>query len=149
MHSFKHSWRDEKSADGDGVIRAKYGDVSRVANMGKGGLKNKRVVLGEDSFYATAPGMIAAGNLKKIGSKKVGNSSFIVEKIGDKTFLWLYGEPDKDAYFQLLDDGVTSLKTKDGISVDVEVDGGVGKIRMPISKDGGNVFMEFECVSQQ
>ena len=149
MHSFKHSWRDEKSADGDGVIRAKYGDVSIVANMGKGGLKNKRVVLGEDSFYATAPGMIAAGNLKKIGSKKVGNSSFIVEKIGDKTFLWLYGEPDKDAYFQLLDDGVTSLKTKDGISVDVEVDGGVGKIRMPISKDGGNVFMEFECVSQQ
>ena len=60
-----------------------------------------------------------------------------------------FGEPDKDAYFQLLDDDVISLKTKDGISVDVEVDGGVGKIRMPISKDGGNVFMEFECVRKQ
>jgi len=145
MELFKHNWTDINGTNGDSVIKAKYGDVSITANTGEKNVKVKKVSISKDGFYATAPDMIAGAGIVKIADKKIPPSSYIIEKIGDKTFVSLYAQPDSDAYFQLFSD-IKALKMPDGTLIEAESKDKVGVVKMPISKYGEKVFMRFECV---
>jgi hypothetical protein len=100
--SFEHDRGPEPSMDDDGVIRATYGEVEVVANLGpeprtEGGHK-----LAAHGFHASAPGVVAA-HLGAIGDTDLGDDgvSFVAEGTDRKADVWVYAPPERQVTVEL------------------------------------------------
>ncbi|NQT54305.1 hypothetical protein HQ576_19765, partial [bacterium] len=96
--AFEHDRGPKPTVDDDGVIRAQYGDVRIVANLGPHPRQEGELHLAPYGFVATAPGLVAA-NLAKVGGVDFGDEgvSFVVETRGGKTDAWVYAAPEQQA----------------------------------------------------
>ena len=82
----------------DGVIRATYGPVRLVANLGPDPRPAGSHLLAGFGFQASAPGLVA-GDLRRLAGHDFGpeGASFIVEGTGRDAQLWVRGSPGGEA----------------------------------------------------
>jgi hypothetical protein len=94
MKSFVHDRGPQPTRDDDGVIRAAYGAVEVIANLGP----VPRVVANHElpafGFHATASGMVA-------GSLQDDGTSFVAEGNARRADVWVYAPPESDAAVEL------------------------------------------------
>ncbi len=94
MKSFVHERGPQPTREDDGIIRATYGPVEIIANLGP----QPRIVAGHAvppfGFRATAPGVIAA-------SLQNDSTSFVVEGNQSRADVWVYAAADSDAEVEL------------------------------------------------
>ncbi|MGQ9731941.1 MAG: hypothetical protein ACUVX8_11810 [Candidatus Zipacnadales bacterium] len=131
--AFAHERGTDPTPEHDGVLRATYGPVSIVANLGPEG----RDGLPPYGFRASAPGMVA-GNLA--GSAEE-SASFVVETGEDKIDLWLYAPPESNVRVELpeevtgevtvlYDNNVRAKATPDGRYITVRTPSRPGRERV-------------------
>ena len=102
LREFKHDRGAEPAAEEDGIIRARYGEVSLVSNLSA----LERMVDGHympaGGFFAWAPGM-TAGNLRCVGALDLGNEGvdFVTECVGAQTDLWLLSSGGREVAVEL------------------------------------------------
>ncbi len=102
LTAFEHDRGPKPTVDDDGVIRATYGPVKLVANLGP----NPRTEGGRElpgyGFTATAPGLIAA-NVRAPGGAASGDAgaSFVVEGDAKKADVWVYGPSGQEVAVEL------------------------------------------------
>ncbi len=87
------------SADADdGVIRATYGPVQLVANLGPEPMTSDSKLLAGFGFLASAQGLVA-GDLRKLAGHDFGpeGASFVVEGNARDAELWIWGIPGSSA----------------------------------------------------
>ncbi len=82
----------------DGVIRATYGPVRLVANLGPDPRPSGSHVLAGFGFQASASGLVA-GNLRRLAGHDFGpeGASFVVEGTAHDAQLWVWGSPGGEA----------------------------------------------------
>lgn len=100
--SFEHDRGADPSVDDDGVIRAKYGDVEVVANLGSKPRSEAGHELAAHGFYVSAPGVVA-GHLAEVGEADLGDEgvSFVVEGTEEKADVWVYAPPERQVSVEL------------------------------------------------
>lgn len=82
----------------DGVIRATYGPVRLVANLGPDPRPSGSHLLAGFGFHASASGLVA-GDLRKLAGHNFGpeGASFVVEGTAHDAQLWVWGSPGGEA----------------------------------------------------
>jgi hypothetical protein len=134
VNAFEHDRGSAIDLADDGVLRAGYGDVEIVANLGpKERVEQNRELLSY-GFYATAPGMVAA-NLKRLGGLDFGDDgiSFVTEEVGQDTHIWVYEYPGTEVRVELPNSrkGDVSLVTDDGSAIQTTVKDSMLRFRLP------------------
>jgi hypothetical protein len=133
---FEHDRRGQ-TAD-DGVIRAVYGDVQIVANLGPHPVREDGRELAEYGFLCTAPGMVAA-HLRSLGGRDFGAQgiSFVSQEKPGGADVWVYAAPEQ--HVAALVPGLRSASaavTCDGSpAVDAAIRDGVCAFRLPALPD--------------
>lgn len=90
MKSFKVDWVDIKTSDGNRIGRAKYGDMSIVANLNTMPLEDSGVTISPDGFLAKGGGVLA-GDIKAVGVENVtDNTRFILQSSKEISSLELF-----------------------------------------------------------
>jgi len=134
IYAFEHDRSSSADLQDDGIMRATYGSVDIVANLGPEARIENSNELAPHGFYATAPGMIAA-NLKRSGEMDFGNDgiSFVVENDGQYTNLWVYAAPGIEVCVELsyLKTGSISLIFDDKSTIKSTLKDGVLRFRLP------------------
>jgi len=127
--AFAHDRGPKPIVADDGVMRATYGPVKVVANLGPKPFTNAGRVLAPFGFVATAPGMVAA-NLASHDDQGV---SFVAEADGRKTQVWVYGHPEQDVCVELPSPvpGAAALTFDDGTMVKAQATGRQVRFRLP------------------
>ena len=138
--AFKHDRGWKPSLDDDGTIRAAYGPVSVVANLGpKPRLAGDRE-LPPFGFLATAPGLVAA-NLKSLGDLDFGDEgvSFVAQartlpEVDNlrEVDVWVYAPPEQKVAVQLPERMAGPVRLRlDGVAVPAGIDERVLSFRLP------------------
>jgi hypothetical protein len=95
--AFKHEpgWT---AGEDDGVIRATFGPVRLVANLGREPRRSGSHLLAGFGFQASASGMVA-GDLRRLAGHDFGpeGASFVVEGTTREAQLWLWASPGGEA----------------------------------------------------
>ncbi len=134
IRAFEHDRSSAADLQDDGIMRATYGSVEIIANLGPEVRVENHHELAPHGFYATAPGMIAA-NLKRSGEMDFGNDgiSFVVENEDQYTNLWVYATPGIEVCVELPDlkTGSISLVFDDSSTIQSAVKDGVLRFRLP------------------
>lgn len=134
VYAFEHDRRSAIDLEDDGILRAVYGDVEVIANLGPKGRTEQNRELPPYGFYATAPGMVAA-NLKRLGEVDFGDDgiSFVTEGKAQDTHIWVYEYPGREVCVELPNSGRSnvSLVTDDGSVVQATVKDGILRFRLP------------------
>lgn len=128
--AFEHLQGGADPAD-DGLVRATYGPVRIVANLGPTPRADAGRTLSPHGFLATAPGLLA-GDLLLTGPAGP-STPFVAETTGPACDLWLFAPPAREAA-ALLRTGLTApvTVTLDGRpSVAAELADGVLRITLP------------------
>jgi len=96
VKSFEHDRGPKPSLEDDGILRASYGPVKVIANLGPRSRSEGGHALPPFGFYATAPGMVAA-NLNRLGGIDFGDEgiSFVVEGDARKADIWVYAPEEQ------------------------------------------------------
>lgn len=97
IRAFEHDRGPTPTVEDDGLLRATYGPVEIVANLGPKPRLEAGHLLPPYGFYATAPGMIAA-NLKSWGENDFGDegTSFVTEGHASRAEIWIYAAPEQE-----------------------------------------------------
>ncbi|MFW6162720.1 MAG: DUF6259 domain-containing protein, partial [Planctomycetota bacterium] len=97
VRAFEHDRGPTPSVEDDGVIRAAYGPVSVVANLGPSPRVEGCRALPAHGFVAIAPGVIAA-NLGEVGGLTFGDDglSFVAESKPDGADVWVYAPAEQE-----------------------------------------------------
>jgi len=125
MKLFTH---ERGSAHDDGIIRACYGPVEIVTNLGA--IRSDATALPAFGFRATAPGVIAA-------SLQDDGASFVAEGSARRADVWVYAAPDSNAEVELpAKMGNTLTLTFDNSpAVPAQATGHVLRLRLPMRGD--------------
>jgi hypothetical protein len=100
LDDFQHQRDSQSAIEDDGVIRARYGRLNVVANLGP----RPRIEAGKElasyGFLITAPDLVAA-NLAQAAGKAFGEEgvSFVAEARSDQLDVWFYAAPGTLAAF--------------------------------------------------
>ncbi len=99
---FEHDRGPKPSIEDDGIIRAAYGPVQVVANLGPDPRTEGGRELPGYGFYARAPGVVAA-NLKTVAGQDFGVEGvcFVVEGTAAKADVWVYAPPGRNVTVEL------------------------------------------------
>ena len=134
LYAFEHDRGSAIGLEDDGVMRATYGSVEIVANLGPKERTEQNHELPPYGFHATAPGMIAA-NLKRLGGIDFGDDgiSFVVERRTQDTDIWVYERPGREVCCELPDSGSgsVSLVTDDGSAIQATFKDGILRFCLP------------------
>jgi hypothetical protein len=134
VNAFEHHRSSATDMKDDGVIRAIYGDVKIIANLGAKRRTEQTRELAPYGFYATAPGMVAA-NLKGLGGLDFGDDgiSFVAEENDKEINIWAYEYPGREVCVELPDSGRNdiSLVTDDGSAIQATTEDGLLRFRLP------------------
>jgi len=133
LKSFVHDRAAASTNRDDGIIRATYGAVQIVANLGSATRAEAEHELAANGFVARAPGMLAA-RLAKVGTNQFGadGAAFVVEGTGRNAEFWLYSPGDRLAAIEMPDktNGLVEL-TMDGESPrEARLQDGVVQVRL-------------------
>ncbi|MBS1371947.1 MAG: hypothetical protein HPZ91_18530 [Lentisphaeria bacterium] len=135
VSAFRHEW----GKDGEtGVIRAVYGPVAVVANLGGAPLQEGRYTVAPGGFLASGGG-VTAGELLACGGEKH-PASFVAEK--EK--VWLYGAPGTEAAFPL--SAAPSAIRCGGKPVEFRFDGGTAVVKLPAHAEPVRRVWELELL---
>jgi len=139
LSSFSHKWGDLKDKGDDGVMKAVYGQVSIVANLGSKPVKEGSCEISPDGFFAKGPGF-SAGNLVSLGGVQAPDgSSFVVARDGQGMAAWLYGKPGSLAVFPLPEGfGTARAKLDDGTEIKLETKGQTASVKLPSGEGSYN-----------
>lgn len=134
VNAFEHSRVSAIDPEDDGILRAVYGDVEIVANLGLKERTEQNRELPPYGFYATAPGMIAA-NLKRLGGLDFWDDgiSFVTEEKAQNTHIWVYEYPGREVCVELPNSGRSnvSLVLDEGSAIQATVKDGILRFRLP------------------
>ena len=108
VEAFEHDRGPNPTLEDDGVIRATYGQIEVVANLGPKARREGDRELPPFGFYVTGPELIAA-NLKSLGGQDSGEEgiSFVAEGKGEAAQAWVYAPQDTDVRIELPEGGKT------------------------------------------
>jgi hypothetical protein len=136
MKSFAH---ERGNANDDGIIRAIYGPVEVVANLGAS--PSAAPTLPAFGFRATAPGVIAA-------SLQDDGASFVVEGSVRRADVWVYAPPGSDAEVELpAKMGDTLALTFDNApAAPAQTAGRILRFRLPTRSDAREVKFLWHAV---
>jgi len=97
LRSFEHDRGPSPTEEDDGVLRATYGPVRVVANLGPKPRLERGHLLAPYGFYATAPGVVAA-HLKSLGGSDFGDEgvAFVTEGQAQRAEVWVYAAPGQE-----------------------------------------------------
>jgi hypothetical protein len=133
LDQFQHD-RGAKPTVDDGLIRASYGDLHIVANLGPHPREESGRTLAPFGFLATAPGLVAA-NLHRLDGEAFGESgvSFVSQEASGQTDLWVYAPAEQQVRILLPSaiSGEATVKFDDGSSQAVTVREGICGFRLP------------------
>lgn len=123
--AFEHDRGPKPRAHHDGVIRAAYGPVRVIANLGaepRGGLPPY-------GFRATAPGLVA-GEVQDVKGRL---TSFVAEASPEGAELWVYAPPDCEVQAELPEHvgSRPSVIVEDHKAVDARASGRQLSLRLP------------------
>ena len=93
LAAFSHTWADVASSADSGTIRAGYGPVSLVANLGPQLRSASGYRLSPFGFVATAPGLIAANVLS--GDSAAQPVSYVAEAGDGRVDFWIYSAGER------------------------------------------------------
>ncbi|MEN6497636.1 MAG: hypothetical protein ABFD16_25330, partial [Thermoguttaceae bacterium] len=132
--SFKHDRGPQPTREDDGVLKARYGSVGIIANVGPVAREESGQQLAPFGFFIKAPGLVAA-NFKTLGGVNFGDEgiSFVTETKNGKTDVWVYAPAEQDVAVLLPGDVAGSLKLvfDDGSQVQTTVRAGAQQFRLP------------------
>jgi hypothetical protein len=123
VSAFQHDRGPNPTVAHDGVIRATYGPVTVAANLGP----EVRDDLPPFGFRATADGLVAGD--AAAGEGRI--TSFVAERAGANTDLWVYAPPESQATVELPEPGGAFLTLDDGTKLDARRDGRALTFRLP------------------
>lgn len=116
------------TANPDGILRATYGPVNVLANLGPSAATQDGVDLAPFGFCATAPGLIAA-HLDSLQTSTPGQAdvSFVVEDNPGNAVFWVYSTGERPVSIRLPRnlDGTASVQFPIGTATNVQVQNGV------------------------
>ncbi len=125
----------------DGMIRAQYGSVKIVANLGPDPRDADGRALAGFGFRATAPGMVA-GHLQSLAgvSFATNGCSFVAEAVADRAEIWFLASPGQPAAAELPPgfapaNGDVSVTFDGGEPVSTRLVDGVLRIMLPPGPD--------------
>ena len=137
VRRFSHAWiapAGQARGTGDGgVIRAVYGPVRVVANLGGSPRAEGPDELAGYGFAASAPGM-RAGWLSRAGRRRMGADGvgYTVETTGRGAEAWLYASPGAAVAIRLpAGNWAAATAEIDGAAVPTDVNDGVLAVRLP------------------
>ena len=142
MRNFVHDRSPQPTREDDGVIRASYGPVEIIANLGP----QPRVVAGHAlpafGFRASAPGVVAA-NLARAGETELGGAgvSFVAEGEAHRSDVWVYAAPESEVAVEM----PTKMSAKLTLTFDgepagsTEASGRMIRFRLPLRGDDRSV----------
>ncbi len=129
MTAFEHSWKSLDST-GDSVVKAKYGDISVVANVGEEELKlDDTTTLLDNSFYLEGKN-VWAGGFREYKSEKGYRGYFLLEDKGNEYDIFIYAHPGYEVLFPV-PEGLKTVLDANGNPVKFLVKDGVGRIKTP------------------
>ncbi|OGV69920.1 MAG: hypothetical protein A3K19_02030 [Lentisphaerae bacterium RIFOXYB12_FULL_65_16] len=134
LREFKHDWGSTPGDDDDGTIRATYGDVRIVANLGPRPLTEQGAEIAPYGFLATAPGLVAT-DAKRVGDLDAGTDTidFVTQGTGGRFDVYPYA-PQQTEVAVLLPEPVTGTVTvtfADQPPSDVAARDGVLRLTIP------------------
>jgi hypothetical protein len=97
LDDFSHRWQADSPTCENGVMRARYGDLRVVANLGSQPRQEETRQLAGYGFLASAPGLIAA-NLGALGGHDFGKEgvSFVTEGNAHRAHIWIYARAEEE-----------------------------------------------------
>ncbi|MEN6494809.1 MAG: DUF6259 domain-containing protein [Thermoguttaceae bacterium] len=132
--SFKHDRGPQPTREDDGMLKARYGSVGIIANVGPVAREEAGQQLAPFGFFIKAPGLVAA-NFKTLGGVNFGDEgiSFVTETKNGKTDVWVYAPAEQEVAVLLPGDVAGSLKLvfDDGSQVQTVVKAGAHQFRLP------------------
>lgn len=135
VEAFTHDRGRQPTVEDDGVIRARYGPVELIANLGPTAKTAGQVALPPHGFQATAPGMLAGDVAADWTSPDGGGLCFVSETRGRGAEIWVYQQAESAVAVPL--SGVTGAVR---VSVDGQppaeatVTGGAVPVKLPAVK---------------
>jgi len=127
----------------DGVLRAAYGPVTILADLGPASHSEGGVDLAPFGFSATAPGMIAA-HLNSLENSAPGQDSvsFVVEDNPGNTEFWVYSTGERSVSIRLPRnlDGTASVQLPLGASTNVQVQNGILTLNLGYKPDQARIL---------
>ncbi|MBM3475736.1 MAG: hypothetical protein FJX75_20920 [Armatimonadetes bacterium] len=121
--AFRHDRSPTPTVEHDGVIRATYGPVTVAANLGP----EARDDLPPFGFRATAEGLVA-GDVADADGRI---TSFVAERSGGGTDLWVYAPPECQATVELPEPRAASVTLDDGTKLEARREGNTLTFRLP------------------
>ncbi|MDQ3812806.1 MAG: DUF6259 domain-containing protein [Armatimonadota bacterium] len=99
---FKHDRGPTPTVEDDGVIRASYGPIKVVSNLGPQPRTEAGRELPSYGFFVTGPGL-TAGNLKRVSATDFGDEgvSFVIEGTSGKADVWVYAPPEREVAMEV------------------------------------------------
>jgi len=150
IHSFEHDRSSATDLQDDGIMRATYGSVEIVANLGPEVRIEGHRELAPHGFYAAAPGMIAA-SLSRSGEIDFGDDgiSFVVEMEAQRMDVWVYAHSGSEVCIELPDSrqGNMLLVFDDDSEIQSAVKDGV--LRFRLSGKAGRIKYLWHAISHQ
>ena len=137
VRGFEHTWGKEPRNGDDGVIRAKYGEISIIANLNPYPVNAGGRELPGYGFHARAPGLVA-GDLARLDAEGV--VSFVSEWEEDGGDIWILSRPGQQISVPLPDgiSGAVSLELDGRQPRTVAPDRGRLSFRLPARPDATN-----------
>lgn len=128
--------QDRGPAGDDGVLHAVYGPVDITANVSHAERSDLPEPLAPFSFFARAPGMVAAD-----AGDSGGNYGYVSETRGDLADLWIFGAPEQlvTARVPLRADGSLTVREDGGATMHVAAKEGTISFRLPAIKGSPSV----------
>lgn len=134
LRSFKHDRGHASTPDDDGALRATYGQVKMITNVGP----RRRAEAGRDlapyGFYITGPGLVAA-DLNSLAGVEFGDRglAFVAEATGRKADIWVYAPPEQLACVELPADvsGDVAVAFDNAPAARKTVADGILRVRLP------------------
>jgi hypothetical protein len=137
VERFHHDRGPRPTAEDDGVLRAQYGAVEIIANLGPRSRQEAGQTLAPHGFVAKAPGLIA-GNFQTLGGIDFGDEgiSFVSEAKDGKLDVWVFAPAEQEVAVLLPSQaaGTFELVFDDGTEVQTTVKGGAHVFRLPSPK---------------
>ena len=126
VERFHHDRGPRPTAEDDGVLRAQYGAVEIIANLGPRSRQEAGQTLAPHGFVAKAPGLIA-GNFQTLGGIDFGDEgiSFVSEAKDGKLDVWVFAPAEQEVAVLLPSQaaGTFELVFDDGTEVQTTVKG--------------------------
>ena len=88
--AFEHERGPEPTTEDDGIIRAQYGPVQIISNLGPTPRTVDGHALAANGFHATAPGVVAGCLKSEQAGAKEQDVCFVTQRVGPKTMAYVY-----------------------------------------------------------